>query len=377
MTPRVLIDATSLPPRPAGVGHYILNLVSRLSRRPDDIDLHVAVKASDAEVVRATAPGATLHETGVRSRPARLAWEQTALPRLARRTGADLVHGPHYTLPVLGGTPGVVTFHDPTFFTDPELHERAKVAYFRTMSRLTAERAARVIAVSRYARSAAERFGRADPARVDVVYLGIDLATYTAEPAHMEADDQLRTALGVRRPYLLWVGTIEPRKDLPTLLEAFAPLAGGADHRLVVAGQHGWGVEPFEAALERTGLGDRVIRTGYVTEPQKIALYRGAEALVYPSIAEGFGIQVVEAMATGCPVVTTTGSAPEEVGGDAVLLVPPRDAAQLRIAIERIVGDPAERTRLRDAGRARARAFDWTRTADGTLGCYRRALGLR
>jgi glycosyltransferase involved in cell wall biosynthesis len=245
------------------------------------------------------------------------------------------------------------------------------------MSRLAVERAARVIAVSRYARGAAERFGHADPARIDVVYLGVDLARYTPG-RDREVDELARSELGVSGRYLLWVGTIEPRKDLPTLLEAFASLAAaGMDHRLVVAGQPGWGMGDFELALDRTGTRDRVVRTGYVSEEQKLALYRGAEALAYPSIAEGFGIQVVEAMATGCPVVTTTGSAPQEVGGDAVVLVPPRDATQLASALERILTDPAERATLRERGLSRARSFDWSRTADGTLGSYRRALGVR
>ena len=373
MTPRVLFDATSLPARPAGVGYYVLNLLAHLSRRPDEVDLHVAVKRVDLERVGGVAPGATLHTTALSSRPGRLAWEQTGLPRLARRTGADLLHGPHYTLPLAHGVPGVVTFHDPTFFTDPELHERSKVVYFRTMARLAVARAARVIAVSRYAQAAAERFGRADRARIDVVYLGVDLERYS--PDARVDDERLRSELGVAGPYLLWVGTIEPRKDLPTLLEAFASLtAGGAEHRLVVAGQAGWGLTGFQEALERTGTRDRVVRTGYVSEDHKVALYRGADALAYPSIAEGFGIQVVEAMATGCPVVTTTGSAPEEVGGDAVRLVPPRDHAQLASALEGVLGDAGERARLRGAGLARARSFDWSRTADGTLGTYRRAL---
>ncbi len=376
MTPRVLFDATSLPPRPAGVGQYILNLLAHLARRPEDLDLHVAVKRADVQLVARAAPGATLHETAIIARPLRLAWEQTVLPQLARRIGADLVHGPHYTLPLLPGPAAVVTFHDPTFFTDPELHERSKVAYFRAMTRLATRRAARVIAVSQYARAAAERFSHADPGRIDTVYLGVDVQRYATE-GDPDADERLRSALGVALPYVLWIGTIEPRKDLPTLVEAFASLAANTGHRLVIAGQPGWGVDAFETALERSGTRERIVRIGYVTEEQKLALYRGADVLAYPSIAEGFGIQVVEAMAAGCPVVTTTGSAPEEVGADAVLLVRPRDAAQLAAALERVLNDAGTRATLIERGLARARSFDWSRTADGTVGSYRRALGVR
>jgi glycosyltransferase involved in cell wall biosynthesis len=373
MRNRVLLDATSLPPNLAGVGHYLVALVSELGRR-DDVDLHVAVKDRDAAALSRRAAGVAFHPQRLPSRPVRILWEQTGLPRLTKRVGAQVFHGPHYTLPLIVPVPGVVTFHDPTFFTNPELHERTKVAYFTRMARAGAKRAARMIAVSEYARRGAASYAGADPDRVDVVYLGVDSEQYSpGEGLHQ--DGSARALLGDDGPYLFWVGTIEPRKDLPTLVEAFSAFRrAGADHRLVIAGQPGWGTRDFELALDRFGVRDRVVRLGYVAEERKILLYRCADALVYPSIAEGFGLQVLEAMACGCPVITTTGSAPEEVAGDAAELVPPRDPNALAAALRLLAGDPARANQLREKGLKRAAQFTWSRTAAGTVDSYNRAL---
>jgi glycosyltransferase involved in cell wall biosynthesis len=372
---RVLLDATSLPSKPAGVGQYVLALVSELAARPEEIELHVATKARDRSILFERAPGAVFHSVGLRSRPARLLWEQTSLPRLARRLAVRVVHGPHYTLPFRLSAPGVVTFHDPTFFTNPELHERTKVTYFTRMARLGLARATRVITVSEYARLAAIQQGGGRPDRVNVVHLGVDHGRY-GPSGDTAVDERLRGRLRVERPYLLWLGTVEPRKDLPSLVMALASLVReGATQSLVIAGQRGWGSSELERAIEGSGIAERILPVGYVSEDEKIALYRGADALVYPSIAEGFGLPVLEAMACGCPVITTTGSAPEEIGGEAVELVPPRDPEQLRVAIERVLGDPHRRVWLRQAGLERARRFSWERTATGTLETYRLAAG--
>lgn len=370
---KVLLDATSLPPQRLGAARYILGLVTELAVL-DEVELHVLTKRRDTDDLRAIAPRATLHTAGHRRRPTRLVWEQTVLPVRLRRLSPAVYHGPHYTMPASVSCPVVVTFHDPTFFTNPELHERAKVAYFRRMSRLAAKRASRVIADSDYSRRGAVEYAGADPARTDVVHLGVDLTVYRpcVIEREQDADARIRKRLGVRAPYLFWVGAIEPRKDVPTLVRAFAKLP--PDLQLVLGGMRAWGADEVDDAVERSGAAERILRPGYISEPEKVALYRGAKALVYPSIAEGFGMQVLEAMACGCPVVTTTGSAPEEVGGEAVSLVPARDPDALREATERVLADDDHARRLRDLGRSRAAKFTWSATAIATVAAYRRAL---
>lgn len=375
MSLRVLIDATPIPAQLLGAGHYVVRLIGALAERSDQVDLHVLVKERDRDALAELAPGAALHGVNIGSRPARIAWEQTLLPRRARGLAPDVFHGPHYTLPPALRCPTVVTFHDPTFFTLPQLHERAKVPYFTRMARLGVRRATRVIAVSEYAGNGVIEHAGADPGAVDVVYLGVDLQTYTARPG--PDDERLRAERRVKPPYLFWVGAIEPRKDLPTLVRAFTSLVReGAPHSLVLAGPSAWGADALSRAIVGSGFGARIRRLGYVSEPEKIALYRGADALVYPSIAEGFGLQVLEGMACGTPVITTTGSAPEEVGGDAVELAPPHDAEALAAAIRRILEDAARADELRRRGPERAESFPWERTAEHTLASYRRAVQL-
>lgn len=369
---RVLVDATSLPTQRVGVGHYLVALM-REAPVTGRVELHALVKARDVDEVRDFAPGVRVHPVAFRSRPTRIVWEQALLPFRARRLRPDVFHGPHYTLPFALGLPAVVTFHDPTFFTMPSVHERSKVAYFTRLAKLGVRRATRVIAVSEYARRGAIEHAGADPARVDVVHLGVDLERYT--PDASPSDERLRTRLHVKGPYLFWVGAIEPRKDVPAIVDAFARLvAAGADLRLVLAGPRAWGAAAADEAVARSGLADRIVRPGYVSEEEKIALYRGARALVYPSLAEGFGLQVLEAMACGCPVVTTTGSAPEEVAGDAAELVPPSRPGALEDALLRVLSDESRREAMRRRGLERARGFTWSRTAEATIAAYERAL---
>jgi glycosyltransferase involved in cell wall biosynthesis len=207
------------------------------------------------------------------------------------------------------------------------------------------------------------------PERVDVTPLGTDLA-----PAPAGAVAAVRRRLRLEGPYLLGLGTLEPRKDLPTLVRAFAGLAGELPHRLVLAGLAGWGAGAVAAAVEDSGVADRILLAGWVPEADKAALLSGADVFAYPSRSEGYGLPVLEAMACGVPVVTTTGGSLPEVAGDAALLVEPGDAGALAAAIAKLAGDPAARAVLVGRGRARAAARTWDRCAALTAAAYRRAL---
>lgn len=358
---RVVVDATAMPTLRAGAGAYVTELLRSVD--PDDVDLHVLVKRRDASEIADLVPHATLHEIPVSGRATRIIWSHSLLASRVRRLRPDVFHGPHYTLPGGLRCPSVVTFHDPTFFTLPELHERAKVAYFTRTTRSGIARASRVVAVSEYTRRGAIEHAGADPDRVDVVHHGVDLARYSPG---LDASD--------RRPYILFVGTLEPRKDVPTLIEAYDALDTAAE--LVIVGQRGWHTSAIDEALGRSRKGS-IRLTGYVTDEQKIDLYRNASVFVYPSIAEGFGLPVLEAMACGAPVVTTTGSAPEEIAGDAARLVSPRDAAALRDAIASVLSDDAVAAGLRQRGPERARLFAWTGAARRTVDVWRRAASAR
>jgi glycosyltransferase involved in cell wall biosynthesis len=353
----VVVDATAMPGLRAGAAAYVVELLRAVD--PSEAELHVLVKESDAAELAAMIPKATVHPVRVGGRVSRIAWSHTLLARRAKRLRPDVFHGPHYTLPSGLRCPAVVTFHDPTFFSHPHLHERSKVAYFTRTARSGIARAARVIAISEYTRRGAVELAGADPDRVDVVLHGVDTERYS--PAEQQRDHD---------PYVLFVGTLEPRKDVPSLIAAWDAL--DVPHELVLAGQRGWGTDAIDRAI--AGARKKNLRvTGYVSEDEKVALYRGADAFVYPSIAEGFGLPVLEAMACGTPVVTTMGSAPEEVASGSALLVPPQDVTALRDALQRVLSDATLAADLRRRGVERAQGHTWTDTARKTVDVWRRA----
>ncbi len=352
---RVLLDARALPAHRLGVAQYVLRLVEHVAPR---CELEVLAKPRDAAELAEL--GARVHEARDLPRPLRLAAEATVDGLLARRHAPDVFHGIHYSLPPLLGVPSTVTFHDATMLTMPEVHEAAKVRWFRHAIPSGVRRADRVVCVSEATRRGAIDAAGADPGRTHVVPLGVDHDRY-----HPGAGDPALAAAVVEGPYVLGVGAIEPRKDHPTLVRAFEAVAAEVPHSLVLAGPDAWGADALDAVLAASPVADRVVRAGWVDEDTKTALYAGADAFAYPSLAEGFGLPVLEALACGTPTVTTTGSACEEVAGDAALLVAPGDVAGLADALRTILlGDAA---RLRDAGPERAASFTWDACAEGHL----------
>jgi glycosyltransferase involved in cell wall biosynthesis len=365
---RVAVDATAVPGRLTGAGVYAARLLEGLGGC-DDLEVEAFCAPGSAGVL--AAPGVRLRPVRVAGagRPARIAWTQLLAGRAARRAGAGLLHGVHYELPLRAGLPQVVTVHDLTLLTHPEWHEAGKVRYFGWALRRAVAAATRVLCVS--ATTAADLADRLEVPgdRVDVTPLGTDL-----EPASEERVADLRARHGLDGPYLLGLGTVEPRKDLPTLVRAFAALAGELPHRLVLAGLAGWGSGALAEAVAASGVADRVLLTGYLPEADKAALFTGADVFAYPSRYEGFGLPVLEAMACGTPVVTTTGGSLPEVAGDAAWLVDPGDTDALAAALAKLATDPAARQAAAARGRDRAATFTWDRCAAQTVAAYHRAL---
>jgi len=179
----------------------------------------------------------------------------------------------------------------------------------------------------------------------------------------------------VRSPYVAFQGTLEPRKDVPTLVRAFARVARArSDLQLVLAGGDGWGADAVRAEITRSGVATRILRPGYLDHTTVAALLRHADVVAYPSLQEGFGLPALEALASGTPLVTTRGSAVEEVVGDAALLVEPGVVEGLACALAAVLDNQATATRLRSAGPPRAAAFTWKRSVDGHVDAYRRAV---
>jgi glycosyltransferase involved in cell wall biosynthesis len=368
---RVLLDVSAVPARPLGAGMYTVALASGLSGHRE-VELHLLTRRDDVERWRSLAPAASLHGSAPARRPARLAWEQSRAPALAARVRPDVWHGPHYTMPLRAAVPCVVTIHDLTFFDHPEWHERSKVVFFRRMIHAAARRAALLVCVSDYT---AERLRALVDPRGDVVVVhhGVDHQRFVTT-GNETADLAALAAHGIEPPYVAFAGTIEPRKNVPTLVRAFARVAESRpDLRLVLAGSDGWGARDARDAIAGSGAATRVVRPGYLETETIAALFRRAAVVAYPSLEEGFGLPALEGLACGAPVVTTEGSALAEVVDDAALLVPPGDADALARAIQRVLDEAGLATRLRAAGPVRAAEFTWAACVDQHVAAYQRA----
>ena len=367
----MLLDASAVPERPAGAGVYVVNLVAGLASR-SEIDLHLVTRRNDASRWNELVPSATVHAVVPTPRPSRLLWEQRQGPSLARDLAVDLWHGPHYTMPIRLDIPAVVTVHDLTFFDHPEWHERTKVVFFRRAIRAAARRAAALVAVSEHT---ATRLRELDPAGTIVAAPhGVDHERFHQDGRGTPNDLEILRRAGAQPPFVAFAGTIEPRKDVARLVAAFARIAPDhPDLQLVLVGQDGWGAAAVRDAVAATGVATRILRPGFVSDETIPALFRQAEVVAYPSLDEGFGLPVLEAMACGAAVVTTSDTAMAEVAGDATRLVPPGDVDALAHELAELLDDPEASRDLGARAAERAGAFTWEASVDRHVEAYRLA----
>jgi glycosyltransferase involved in cell wall biosynthesis len=336
--PTVAIDARdAFDPQLRGWGRYVRELIDALPQRPG-IDFQIISRGG---------------------RGPELLFEQVGLPVRLRCGHADVVHAPNCFLPLARPCPGVVTIHDLAFEVFPDDFSARTGWKYRTFAARAARSAQRVICVSNYtAQDVVRRYG-VDEALVRVI---------PNAPSLPIADEPLEGD----RPYLLAVGDLRPKKNLLRLVEAFRALrAGGLEHELVLAGvDSGEQAERVRAAAG----GEPVRLTGYVSDGRLDALMRGADALVHPSLYEGFGLVIVEAMARGVPVVAARATALPETGGDAAEYFDPLDAGDIAAAIRRVVGDREHHAELVRRGRERAARLSWADSAARTVGVYEELL---
>ena len=374
MGPRVLVDATAVPADRGGVGRYVDGLIAALGEV--DANLAVVCQRSDAERYSRLAPEATVvpGPSAISHRPARLAWEQTGLALVAEQVQAEVVHSPHYTMPLRVGRPVVVTIHDATFFTEPEMHTAVKGTFFRSATRTALRRAARCIVPSKATRDEVIRVLDADPTKLDVAYHGVDEKVFHP-PTEVEKERvRLRLGLGQQR-YVAFLGALEPRKNVPNLIRGWSDAAHWRDEppALVLAGGSGWDQE-VDAAIAEVPPNLRVLRPGYLRFQDLPGYLGGAELVAYPSHGEGFGLPVLEAMACGVPVLTTPRLSLPEVGGDAVAYTEP-EASAISTNMAELLSDESRRADLGRRGLARAHEFTWAASAEVHLASYARALG--
>ena len=371
--PRVLVDATAVPADRGGVGRYVDELLPALVE--EGADLAVAVQARDVGYYRELIPDADLLAAPERiaRAAARFAWEQTGLPGLVRRSGAEVLHSPHYTMPLAAGVPVVTTLHDATFFTHPDVHLPVKARFFRTWTRISLRRARRCFTPSAATRDELVRVAGADAARIDVAHLGVDARRFHVPSAAERA--AVREHLGVDGPYVAFLGTLEPRKNAAGLVRGWVQAVAGTERppALVLAGGRGWD-DAIDEAVAAVPADLTLLRPGYLPLELLAGLLGEAELVAYPSLGEGFGLPVLEAMACGAAVLTTRRLSLPEVGGDAVAYTEP-DPDSIAAGLRELLADPHRRHELGEAARARAALFDWRACARAHLAGYAAAAG--
>jgi glycosyltransferase involved in cell wall biosynthesis len=353
--------------RSAGIHGYIYNLLKHLPDADPDFEYTVFVgEGRPAENARLHVRRTSLptHIPTVR-----ILWEQTVQPWLLR--GFDLHHGLAFATPFFSRTPSVVTVYDLSFIHYPDRFHFSRRFYLRNLTRFTCRRARRVIAISQSTAQDIARVFDIPPDRVDVALPGV-APRFRPLPKGEVALFRMSRGLP-ESPFILYLGTIEPRKNLPVLLRAYARLPEPRP-LLVLAGGFGWLYEDVFRTIEELDLQSDVHMPGYIPDDDLPLWYNAAKLFVYPSVYEGFGLTPLEALACGTPVVTSNVSSLPEAVGDAGMLVPPDDIEAWADAIARGLSDSAWREEASGRGRAWAEAFTWERTAEATVRCYRKVL---
>ncbi len=368
---RVLFDATAIPVDRGGVGRYVDCLLPELAAA--GVDLVVVCQERDTAGLAALVPSAEFiaAPAQITRRPVRLAWEQLGLPSIARHTRADVLHSPHYTMPWRSPVPVAVTLHDATFFSHPGLHSPVKARFFRTAIRTAARRAAATIVPSQATGSEVRRF--AGGGESIVAYHGVDDAVF--HPVDPDEQQRVARSLGVEdQGYVGFLGTLEPRKNVPALIRAWVRAVSGlpTPPALVLAGGRGWD-DAVDPAIASVPDGLTVVRPGYLPLDDLPGFLGGAQVLAYPSLGEGFGLPVLEAMACGAAVLTTRELSLPEVGGDAVAYCEV-DEASIAAGLGNLLGDADRRAQLSAAAVERAGLFTWAASARQHVAAYEKAV---
>lgn len=353
----------------SGTGRYTQRLAEALTAMEGGVD--VAVVWPEGVARSATNNAASYIESSATGALRRVMFDQIGIKQTRRRLGADVVHYPA-SVGALTRIPNtVLTVHDLSFLREPSWFPAGRSFYYRRAVLRSARLATRIVADSQATADDLVSMAGIAASRIDVVHLGVDEAY---RPASEDAQAAARRDYGLPDRFFLYCGTLEPRKNIPRLVEAWSSIADRCDWDLVIAGRRGWQVKPIEEAVANSPYAARIHPAGFIEEEELSAVLSAAGAFVWPSLWEGFGLPPLEAMACGTPVLTSSTSSLPEVVGDAALLVDPYDTAAIAEGMLRLAEDETLRADLRAKGLARAAGFTWRKTAEETVECYRQVL---
>lgn len=382
---RIGIDVTSALTQGGGIGRYTRELVQAVTALDGRSTYHLFAARQIAPPAVSnplpTGPHIQFHVAPLDERWLYRLWYRLRIPVPVQWAtgGLDLFHSPDFVLPPVGGDiPTLLTVHDLSFVHYPEVYPTALVSYLNRVVPWSIWRASHVLADSAATKADLLAIWRVPADKITVLYSGVN------EQFQSVTEPELLTAVAARyqlddAPYLLAVGTVQPRKNYQMLIRAFAPIAAEWPHNLYIAGGKGWLYDDMMAEVERQGLNGRVRFLGFVADEDLPALYSGATLFLFPSLYEGFGLPLLEAMRCGVPVVTSNASSlPEVVGdgeqdaayGETAVQLSPHDQAAWTVALQNLLADPARRARLVASGYRRARQFTWQKAAQELLALY-------
>ncbi|MDA1183478.1 MAG: glycosyltransferase family 1 protein [Acidobacteria bacterium] len=365
-TLRIGLDGRAFSSPAAGVRRYVNGLTRALLALGEPLSV-VALGGTNPSVI----PEGVGHVAEPPHLPTNLGWTMVGLPQAAWRAGVDVVHAPAYTAPLWSPVPVVLTIHDVSYQRHPQWYPYRRDWVRRAFYRASAHAASRVLTISHFSETEIMAAYGIPAERIAVTPLGVDGGFLPGD-----VDRPGDPLAGIRQPYLLHVGDLHERRNLAMLVEAVLEARRDSSPvrqalSLVLAGEDRGVGDTLRAIAERSGEADAVVRLGAVDEADLRRLYAGAIALVYPSLYEGFGLPIVEAMACGVPVIASRAASMPEVLGDAGILLDPSDRGAWTQAIIDVVGSERTRARCRAAGLRRSAEFTWARTATLTLEAYR------
>ena len=371
---RIAFDGTTLTPGRTGVGYYTEHLLQHLAREVASTGDEIVVVSNKAIDTQSPLPPHVRVHDGHRF-PVRIGWMQMRAAGALDALKPDVAHFTNGMIPFGSPVTTVVTVHDMSLRLYPRCHPLRRLLLNRPLMRVAIQQASAIVTVSHSARRDLLRLHGVAADRVSVVH---EAASPVFRPITDRARlDDVRAKYGLPDRFILYVGTIEPRKNLSRLMAAFAAARkAGIQQRLVCVGPYGWSSRDLSGHIERLGIHDAVHFTGYVPFDDLPAIYNLADFFVFPSLYEGFGLPVVEAMASGLPVLTSNTSSLGEIARDAAETVDPSDTDAMIDAIRRLATDASLRRDLAERGLARSRAFSWTQTAREMLAVYHRLAGV-
>jgi len=368
----ILIDFTQIPIHKFGVGVYALNLVKKIHEQDKENNYFVVVQNDETSFDGLISP--KFHIIKVNSRIfryfiPRVFLEQIFLPLLSCKHNINIFHSLHYSFPLFLSSKRIVTIHDMTFYKFPESHIFIKRYYFRLFLFMSSWLADGIIAVSKSTLSDYLNKFKWCKKKTYVIYHGNE--HMLNQTLNDEQISSVKNKYNIRKDYILFIGTIEPRKNVKNIILAFNKiLKEGYDYQLVIVGKRGWHFQEVFDLVKSLPLKDKVVFTGFADDYEKKGLMSKAKVFVYPSIYEGFGIPVLESLTCGIPTVTSNVSSLPEVAGDAALLIDPLNTDELFIAIKKLLTNEAIYKQLKNKATIQAEKFSWEKSAQETIAVY-------